>query len=423
MSRYLRVYAIKDKKANKIAKIFSKIFKEVKPKNIQTDKGSEFHNKTLSALFKKHKVHHYSTKSEAKCAILERAHRTLQNRTYKVFTYRNSYKYLDILQHLVDSYNHSVHRSHGFAPANVTEADEPMIYKSLYNISSPIRFRFSVNDVVRISKARKVFKKGYLPGWTEETFTIYKRYPTNPPTYVLQDLSGKEIKGRFYEEELQKINKTSNDFWAIEKNIRTKGRGSSRQLLVNMKVFPLNTPDHFRTKLARPITLNGEWECYLSEATIPGKYFTVQPGYNDFYSIQQEIDVETETLLPKFDIPLYNDDHADFVAGFNANMKKKFIDPPLIFTLIQNNRQIKIDLKRGWDWIITPAKGNQILNLLRVDPNKDFLITHKQQGFSVIRNYTTPNKEIFKNQETKLIARESILDHTYEIKLEGGDLL
>ncbi|GFQ79684.1 uncharacterized protein TNCT_382711 [Trichonephila clavata] len=91
-----------------------------------------------------------------------------------------------------------------------------------------------------------------------------------------------------------------------------------------MKVFPLNTPDHFRTKLARPITLNGEWECCLSEATIPGKYFTVHPGYNDFYSIQREIDVETETLLPKFDIPLYNDDHADFVAGFNANVKKNF---------------------------------------------------------------------------------------------------
>ncbi|GFV52653.1 chromo domain-containing protein [Trichonephila clavipes] len=156
---------------------------------------------------------------------------------YRVFTYRNSYKYLDILQHLVDSYNHSVHRSHGFAPANVTEADEPMIYKSLYNISSPIRFRFSVNDVVRISKARKVFKKGYLPGWTEETFTIYKRYPTNPPTYVLQDSSGKEIAGRFYEEELQKINKTSNDFWAIEKIIRTKGRGSSRHLLVKWVGF------------------------------------------------------------------------------------------------------------------------------------------------------------------------------------------
>ncbi|GFX36401.1 uncharacterized protein TNCV_3671561 [Trichonephila clavipes] len=146
-----------------------------------------------------------------------------------------------------------------------------------------------------------------------------------------------------------------------------------------MKVFPLNTPDHFRTKLARPITLNGEWECCLSEATIPGKYFTVQPGYNDFYSIQQEIDVETETLLPKFDIPLYNDDHADFVAGFNANMKKKFIDPPLIFTLIQNNRQIK--------------------NRFKTRMGLDY--------------HTSKRKS----------AIESFAYHTYEIKLEGGDLL
>ncbi|GFS73209.1 putative uncharacterized transposon-derived protein F54H12.3 [Trichonephila clavipes] len=217
MSRYLRVYAIKDKKEDTIAKIFSKIFKEVKPKNIQTDKGSEFHNKTLSALFKKHKVHHYSTKSEAKCAILERAHRTLQNRMYRVFTYRNSYKYLDILQHLVDSYSHSVHRSHGFAPANVTEADEPMIYKSLYNISSPIRFSFSVNDIVRISKARKVFKKAiYLVGRKKRLqFTNDIQQILRHTFYKICLV--KKLQVGFYEEELQKINKTSNDFWSIKK--------------------------------------------------------------------------------------------------------------------------------------------------------------------------------------------------------------
>ncbi|GFX52888.1 chromo domain-containing protein [Trichonephila clavipes] len=156
---------------------------------------------------------------------------------FRVFTQRNSYKYLDILKPLVDSYNNSVHRSHGFAPANVTEADEPQLYKLLYKIDSPIRFRFAVNDVVRISKARKVFRKGYLPGWTEETFIIYKRYPTNPPTYVLQDLSGKEIAGRFYTEELQKIDKSDNDLWAIEKIIRKKGRGISRQLFVKWVGF------------------------------------------------------------------------------------------------------------------------------------------------------------------------------------------
>ncbi|GIX71542.1 chromo domain-containing protein [Caerostris darwini] len=71
-----------------------------------------------------------------------------------------------------------------------------------FRSSSPIRFRFAVDDVVRISKARKILKKGYLSGWTGETFKIYKRYPPNPPTYVLQDFSSKEIAGRFYTEEL-----------------------------------------------------------------------------------------------------------------------------------------------------------------------------------------------------------------------------
>ncbi|GBO36462.1 hypothetical protein AVEN_216190-1 [Araneus ventricosus] len=69
--------------------IFRKVFKEVRPKNIQTDKGSEYYNKTVRDLFRKHNIHHYSTKSEAKCAILERAHKTLQNKMYCVFTHRN----------------------------------------------------------------------------------------------------------------------------------------------------------------------------------------------------------------------------------------------------------------------------------------------------------------------------------------------
>ncbi|GFX70584.1 uncharacterized protein TNCV_875581 [Trichonephila clavipes] len=257
------------------------------------------------------------------------------------------------------------------------------LYKLLYKIDSPITFRFAVNDVVRISKARKVFREGYLPGWTEEAFIIYKRYPTNPPTYVLQDLSGKEIAGRFYTEELQKIDKSDNDLWAIEKNYSHKRSrnnpkiickvGWFRRLLElldksrmaknmtdfhiilpsnsSMQYFPVNSPNHFRTKLSRPITLNGEWECCLSEVTLPGKYFTIQPRYNDFYTVTREIEVPDETLLSTFDISLYNE---DFVAGFNANMKNIFTDPPLVFTLTNNKRQLKMELKRGFDWIITP---------------------------------------------------------------------
>ncbi|GFW45067.1 putative uncharacterized transposon-derived protein F54H12.3 [Trichonephila clavipes] len=206
--------------------------------NLQTDKGTEFYNKNVRNMLKQHKIHHYSTKSENKCAVLERAHRTLRERLYRVFTHRNSYKYYDILPMLVDSYNHSTHRAHGFEPAKVTMADEPELYKRLYHSSLVPQFRFAVGDIVRVSKARKTFRKGYLPGWTEETFRVYKRYPTIPPTYALQDFNSKEIDGRFYNEELQKIDKSTNGYWAIEKIIQTKGRGPSRRLFVKWVGFP-----------------------------------------------------------------------------------------------------------------------------------------------------------------------------------------
>ncbi|GFY04089.1 uncharacterized protein TNCV_1198671 [Trichonephila clavipes] len=166
-------------------------------------------------------------------------------------------------------------------------------------------------------------------------------------------------------------------------------------------------------------TLNGEWECCLSEVTLPGNYFTIQPRSNDFYTVTREIEVPDETLLSTFDISLYNEDHEDFVAGFNANMKNIFTDPPLVFTLTNNKRQLKMELKRGFDWIITPEEGNQLLRVLGLDPNKNLKIRHKPEGFTVVRRYQAPNRDMFKNQTIRLIAKEPVLDETFEIKLEG----
>ncbi|GFX90526.1 uncharacterized transposon-derived protein F54H12.3 [Trichonephila clavipes] len=62
MSRYLRDFPIKDKKASTIKQVLQKVFKKVKPKNFQTDKGTEFYNKIVRAMLKRYKIHHYSTK-------------------------------------------------------------------------------------------------------------------------------------------------------------------------------------------------------------------------------------------------------------------------------------------------------------------------------------------------------------------------
>ena len=64
------------------------------------------------------------------------------------------------------------------------------------------------------------FSKGYTPNWSEEVFVVNKVENTVPWTYLINDLNGKEIKGSFYEKELQK---TDQKEFRIVKVIKKKG--------------------------------------------------------------------------------------------------------------------------------------------------------------------------------------------------------
>ena len=61
-------------------------------------------------------------------------------------------------------------------PSDVNRANESVVWERLYGdeASKLFKYKFSVGDQVRISKARRTFKKGYLPTWTEEiSITIH----------------------------------------------------------------------------------------------------------------------------------------------------------------------------------------------------------------------------------------------------------
>ena len=80
--------------------------------------------------------------------------------------------------------------------------------------------KFKIGDHVRISKYKNIFAKGYLPNCSEEVFVINKVQNSVPWTYLINDLNGGEIKGSFYEKELQK---TDQKEFRIEKVIQKKG--------------------------------------------------------------------------------------------------------------------------------------------------------------------------------------------------------
>ena len=48
--------------------------------------------------------------------------------------------------------------------------------------------KFKIGDIVRISKYKNIFAKGYVPNWSEEAFVIKKVKNTMPWTYVICDL-------------------------------------------------------------------------------------------------------------------------------------------------------------------------------------------------------------------------------------------
>jgi len=65
--------------------------------------------------------------------------------------------------------------------------------------------KFKVGDLVRVSKYKTVFEKGYMQNWTLEEFKIVKIQRTNLVTYLLEAYRRKTIVGTFYEYELHRM--------------------------------------------------------------------------------------------------------------------------------------------------------------------------------------------------------------------------
>ena len=69
--------------------------------------------------------------------------------------------------------------------------------------------------------SKREFKKGYLPSWTDEIFTIASRRPSDPPVYKVKDYNGEVIGGNFYAFELQRVLKEDN-VYKIDKILKTR---------------------------------------------------------------------------------------------------------------------------------------------------------------------------------------------------------
>jgi len=147
-----------------------------------------------------------------------------ERKNVKYFTANSTRKYIDILDEFVNRYNNTVHSSIKMTPTEANKREnETQVWRNLYGDYSPPERKapkFSIDDKVRITEKKSIFEKGYTPCWTEEIFVVSEVSYTDSITYKLKDLNGEEIKGSFYEQELQN---TTQEMFRIEKVIRRKG--------------------------------------------------------------------------------------------------------------------------------------------------------------------------------------------------------
>ena len=244
-SKKVWVQKMKDKSAKSSVAAFKTILEvsNRKPTKIQADKGSEFFNKEFKKLCEQNNIRLYSTFSELKACIVERFNRTLREKMQRYFTFKDSNRYIEVLDYLVSSYNNSYHRSIRRSPNSVKKEDEGEIFLNLYKYNKndgqkcEIKIEFKINDKVRISKSKTIFEKGYTPNWTVEYFLIEKILPTLPPTFILKDLLGEQLSGSFYQQELQKVDQKE-EIFRIEKILQTKTVSKKKFFLIKWLGWP-----------------------------------------------------------------------------------------------------------------------------------------------------------------------------------------
>ena len=245
-SRHLWVVPLQNKSSSSMTEAFKVIFQQTarRPKNLRTDKGTEFTNRAVKKLLKSENINAYTTKNETKANYAERVIRTLKGLVYRYFLHNQTYVYTNVLQDLVSNYNQRPHRSlGGKSPKEIDENNEAKMWKFMYidNMKKRKRkpFIFELGDQVRISHLKYTFQRDYQQKWTEEIFKIKRRvHKQGFNLYQLQDWLDEDIDGHFYEQELQHVVKDLNATFHVEKVLKQRQRQGKQEAFVKWMGWP-----------------------------------------------------------------------------------------------------------------------------------------------------------------------------------------
>ncbi|KAL3078493.1 hypothetical protein niasHT_032789 [Heterodera trifolii] len=193
LSRQVYVQPVKSKRSDDMITALKRTFARCgyTPWRLLTDKGREFTASAVQRYLRDEaEVRHHCMETSPlwHAGMAERANRSIKERLYRYFTHRGTQCWTRVIQRICASTMQSPCASGSPTVRRRSAVDVPLNTRG----SAP-------GDQVRIERARGAFRKGYLPRFTDEVFTVDRVCTGRRPiTYKLRDRNGEPITGLFY---------------------------------------------------------------------------------------------------------------------------------------------------------------------------------------------------------------------------------
>lgn len=229
LSKYAAVRVLENRDDDTVSQAMDDILSNLPFKVMYalSDLGSEFKGDEFKAVMTRHGIKHYTTYTSS-AWVVERFFKTLKKKIQRYMIQKNTQKYIDVIQKIVESYNATPHSSlDNLRPIDINRSNQFKVYrfqeaKSMKKYKKR-PFKYNIGDTVLISISKSIYdKKEMLLRWKPQVYTVYYRYKSKNGVnlYKLIYCDKKMLVGTFYEAEMSKIDPYK--FYVIESVLKSE---------------------------------------------------------------------------------------------------------------------------------------------------------------------------------------------------------
>jgi hypothetical protein len=254
-SKRAMVQPIKNKEGTTVAKAMKNLLEGEEVKFLNTDRGQEFKSKAFQEVLINKGIRHFFAGGSGKATVVERFHRSLRGRIVRYQYAKRQQAYIHDIQKIIEGYNRTYHRSIGMSPLQVNNGNEHEVYERLYLKEKPrktIPFQYALGVKVRIAFAKHPFMREFSQRWSEEIFTVSKRYRLDSVNmYRIKDCTGDSLEQGFYAQELAHVTTPPDQLYIIESVLDEKQEQGKQWVKVQWQGYPKKCAEWIEKKAVK----------------------------------------------------------------------------------------------------------------------------------------------------------------------------